>query len=335
MFLIDIKRLVRDCEYGDRENEMLRDQIVMGVCDKKLQSKLLEMVNLTYENAVDKARASEVTKEQASTMSKNAIAINEIRHGLENTHYTQYRSKNQTAERNNNSNDHRRNTPRGPWNTQRADNNNTSNRARDIGSRTNNQNENVCNRCTYTHRAGACPAYGKMCNKCSKPNHFSKACKTKTVSAIEFEDDNEYNNNDNFDDNNDNDEFYIGSVEREVNETETDDANFDGTPWIEHVRVSNINVPFKVDTGAEIDVLPLGVCVKLGVQNVLEPTTITLRAFGGNKIKPNGMCSLICKYKNVSLRVRFAVVDLDVAPILGLSTSRRLKIVTTPKKRNI
>lgn len=37
VFHVDIKRLVKNCEFGDKESEMLRDQIVMGVVDNKLQ----------------------------------------------------------------------------------------------------------------------------------------------------------------------------------------------------------------------------------------------------------------------------------------------------------
>lgn len=35
MFLMDLKRLVKTCEFENKEQEMLRDQIVMGVYDKK------------------------------------------------------------------------------------------------------------------------------------------------------------------------------------------------------------------------------------------------------------------------------------------------------------
>jgi len=34
----------------------------------------------------------------------------------------------------------------------------------------------TCNRCGYKHAARQCPAYGKICSTCQKPNHFSKMC---------------------------------------------------------------------------------------------------------------------------------------------------------------
>ncbi|XP_055307617.1 MATH and LRR domain-containing protein PFE0570w-like, partial [Sitodiplosis mosellana] len=80
-FLMDIKRLARTCEYGDRENEMLRDRIVWGVQCRKLQLRLIEKNELTYDQAVEMARQSESTKEQVNTMSTSKnTCIDEIRH---------------------------------------------------------------------------------------------------------------------------------------------------------------------------------------------------------------------------------------------------------------
>lgn len=35
-----------------------------------------------------------------------------------------------------------------------------------------------CTRCGYVHEPKKCPAYGKICNECSRKNHFSCMCKT-------------------------------------------------------------------------------------------------------------------------------------------------------------
>lgn len=55
-FHIDIKRLARTCGFQERENEMLRDRIVLGVIDKRLQQRLLETRELTYDIAVEKIK---------------------------------------------------------------------------------------------------------------------------------------------------------------------------------------------------------------------------------------------------------------------------------------
>ena len=37
----------------------------------------------------------------------------------------------------------------------------------------------ACNYCGYVHERGKCPAYGKNCAVCNKPNHFAKVCRGK------------------------------------------------------------------------------------------------------------------------------------------------------------
>ena len=43
--------------------------------------------------------------------------------------------------------------------------------------------ETQCRNCGFTwpHKDGPCPAKGKMCNTCGKPNHFSRVCRTKQI----------------------------------------------------------------------------------------------------------------------------------------------------------
>lgn len=69
-------------------------------------------------------------------------------------------------------------------------------------------------------------------------------------------------------------ELYIGVLDTTVDE---DAVNF---PWIETPQINGNNVPSKVVTGAEADVLPLKVLKRLGPFR-LQATSVTLRAFGG------------------------------------------------------
>ncbi|UYV80723.1 hypothetical protein LAZ67_19001539 [Cordylochernes scorpioides] len=42
----------------------------------------------------------------------------------------------------------------------------------------------ACGKCASKHEYGNCPAYGKQCHKCKKPNHYAKCCKNKIVHDI-------------------------------------------------------------------------------------------------------------------------------------------------------
>lgn len=201
------------------------------------------------------------------------------------------------------------------WNGRQ--NKNEYNRNDNRNSNYNQNNESKCKRCNYFHRfKDNCSAIGKTCRTCSKPNHFSSVCRSRNINLIEAAG---------------NDEYYVGSVEKNTT-SETDDAI--GTRWIERVNIENQNVAFKIDTGAEMNVMPLNVFRRLNSNVRTQPANIKLRAFGGQRIVPKGMCSLLCKYKNASMRVAFAIVDLDVTPILGLATCTRMRIVNPPQTKN-
>lgn len=51
-FLMDLKKLVKTCGFGETEERMVRDRIVFGIADKQTQKRLLETENLNLEKAV-------------------------------------------------------------------------------------------------------------------------------------------------------------------------------------------------------------------------------------------------------------------------------------------
>lgn len=333
-FLMDIKRLARTCAFTDRENEMLRDQIVMGIYDNKVQRRLLETSDLTYEQAVEKGRQGESTKEQSNTMSKSS-EVNEIRSNDKGNRYTNHvadshRNNKQHSNNNNNSNNkgqHNRNSNANTSsnkNDKRAYTQYRQDRRQQSQNTSNNDSRNNCKFCNFAHKFGTknCPAFGKTCNSCSKSNHFSSVCRLKNVSTITPHNDSDYD----FDDNN---EFLIETLFRET--SETDDAY--SYPWIERITIEKSSVPFKIDTGAGVDVVPLSVLKRIAPQTEINRTSITLRAFAGEVIRPIGTCSLFCSFHDLSLRVKFAVVDFDCTPILGLKSCIRFNIVKPSSSR--
>lgn len=316
MFLMDIKRLVRSCEFGATENEMLRDRIVMGVCDKKLQKRLLETAALTYDTAVEKGRTNEATAQQSETMIKNVV-INEVQPCSSTTY-----AKSQSNERSSNNNNYnskskyskykgrrqqqQQQQPQQQQPQQRSNNNSNNNNA--------NQNNtqakmiNNCYRCGHTHKIKECPAYGKQCRSCSKLNHFMNMCKMRNVTIIDANDDVSQ----------DQSEFYVTIIEKEPNVV--------SYPWTEKIKINGKDVTFKIDTGAEIDVLPMNVVKRLGPTEI-KRTAITLRAFGGQQVKPTGMCSLLSSFNGIAVKLNHAVVDKNFMPILGLKSCIRFGIV--------
>ena len=61
--------MVKDCEYGQAEDDSVRDRIVLGTKSAKVREKLSDIgSDLTLERAIDVARVDEVSVQQLKEM---------------------------------------------------------------------------------------------------------------------------------------------------------------------------------------------------------------------------------------------------------------------------
>lgn len=161
-FYAEIRKLVKCCNYEDQENRMLRDKIVMGIRDRNLQRKLLENRNLTLDSAVDQCRAAELSQEHIKIIQKqeDLLKVDAVTARNPKAKYKLFGSHKTDQNSNNYSKDFYH-----------------------------------CKKCNREHGPRQCPAFGKICSICNKPNHFAKGCKNKKIESIE-----KYENtsNDNF-----------------------------------------------------------------------------------------------------------------------------------------
>ena len=87
----------------------------------------------------------------------------------------------------------------------------------------------------------------------------------------------------------------------------------------------------KLDTGAEVSVLPSKIYDGLHPKPPLKDTNMTLTAYGGMPIQPNGICKLTCNIPspvsdNTSV-VDFYVTPVNAHPILGLADCLQLDLI--------
>lgn len=68
-FLSDLRRLVKSCDYGNVEECILRDRIVVVASDNSTRRKLLQKRNLDLNEAIDICKASELASKQLRAMS--------------------------------------------------------------------------------------------------------------------------------------------------------------------------------------------------------------------------------------------------------------------------
>ncbi|CAL1280429.1 unnamed protein product [Larinioides sclopetarius] len=184
--------------------------------------------------------------------------------------------------------------------------------------------EYECKKRGRKHKPRECPAFGKICTKCKKKNHFAAKCfqSSKNVNEMKVPD-NELG-------------IYIDSVTK--NDVISDSMNKiemvskDMETWYKSVKL-NVNdkcfeVDFKLDTGAEVNILPLYVLNVVKVKPKLCETNLSLTAFGDFKLKPEGTLIINCstsKLKNIPLQ--FYVVNVKSKPILGLKGCIELKLL--------
>lgn len=165
-----------------------------------------------------------------------------------------------------------------------------------------------CTYCGYEHQRGKCPAYGQTCRGCGRKNHFEKVCPRKKVDTIVSS---TASVND----------LFIGLIE---------DSDESRASWTKEYTVANgertAKVNFKIDTGAEANVLPLAVAAQLQVD--ILPSTAGLTSYSRHRIKNIGKAQLHLRSNDTDQGpVWFELVEGEYPAILGQASSVELGVV--------
>ncbi|XP_061887621.1 uncharacterized protein K02A2.6-like isoform X2 [Entelurus aequoreus] len=164
-----------------------------------------------------------------------------------------------------------------------------------------------CGKCGGSHKPKYCPAYGKTCNNCGRSNHYAKCCKAasrKKVHTVEEDDDKE--------------EFIVNVVQACTVEKEE---------WIVPITVNQTTIPFKLDTGAHVNLLSLEDYKTLTVKSKIHPVKTKVSGYTGERVPVKGGCIATFKHKGRQMRAQLLIVDMSVQPILGLSACTKLNLV--------
>lgn len=323
---------------------MLRDRIVMGIRDTRLQAKLLDSDNLTYDTAVQKCRSSEATSLQSKEMNIST-SVNEVRTQTNSKNYNNNRPHQQQRNYANSTNRKSFNNSLNK-NKQNKNYNESNFKKPQQTNNTNNKNSEACRYCNLEHAPKNCPAYGKTCNVCSRKNHFASVCRNNkrvdTINAIDFEN-----------------EFFCHAIEgvaipkrmnilnndvykRSVNKTKAisvDSVNTGRPIWREDINVNGKFVSFKVDSGSDVTIMPKHLLDVVAPNVKLKESNTLLKAFGGGVVKPLGVCLLNCTLKNrghiLNEEIAFEIVDIDTVPLLGLIGAVNFNLIDIRRISNL
>ena len=167
-----------------------------------------------------------------------------------------------------------------------------------------------CKYCGRDHQKGKCQAYGQKCKNCGKMNHFANKCMSKTASyrtrkpVHRLEEQSE----------SDPDEMYLDMVK-----------TTSGEDWEVDLVINDKKVRFKIDTGAQCNVIPESIYRQADAQ--IEKSKAKLVTYGGQCLKPMGKCQLLTEYKRRFHHVEFQVLNQKATPLLGLTTCVKLGLI--------
>ena len=188
--------------------------------------------------------------------------------------------------------------------------------------------EDSCKFCGRSHRFGKCPAYGKVCAKCKKRNHFANVCLSKSVNEIEEEkevkaindkdigDAEKFENDFGSSDETNEGAFFIGAVSNDKSCRE----------WSSVVAIGNHKITFTLDTGAQTNILPYGLFKRIQ-HGPIQKSNARLTTYSGEALPVVGKCSLFCEVKGKNQTLEFQIVDVSSKPILGLAACQSLDLI--------
>ena len=68
VYVAELRKLAEYCEYGATLSDMLRDRLVCGILDRTVQRRLLQQHDLTFDNALEIALASETAEKDSERL---------------------------------------------------------------------------------------------------------------------------------------------------------------------------------------------------------------------------------------------------------------------------
>lgn len=181
-----------------------------------------------------------------------------------------------------------------------------------------------CSRCGTEHGKKLCPAYRKKCDKCKVPGHFVKMCRSNTKSRRKEHDVNNILVSDTSESENSDSEFIIDAI---TVSNADDEQN-----WFEVIKVNNLNVKFKLDSGAQCNVISKHVYKKIGVP-LSKSKTKSIIAYTGHSIKVLGQLNVPVLIRKKWFHMSFVVVD--VTPILGKKSCEISELIKRVKQVNV
>ena len=121
----------------------------------------------------------------------------------------------------------------------------------------------------------------------------------------------------------DDEHLFIGAVTSEENlKFEESDKE-----WSIDLDTNGTLKNFKIDSGIQVNILPLNEYHRLQNRPKLHSTSIRLSVYNGSHIPLKGSCIVRIKHNQSTITVSFLVADTNSTFIIGLNTSTKLNLI--------
>lgn len=331
-YAFDLNKLATSCEFEKLKDDLIKDRLICGLREDTLRERLLRVPDLTLKKTLDMCTVAEISRAQASTVKSEQSEASTI-HAVEeqeaqdcDLHWVRREDRaacrcgarrlfgqrqqtwaGQQAAAAGPSRQPAASTSASAGGASRAGQASRAPAPRPNATTTRGtgwQDQlrgrgNLCNYCGRYHEKFQCPAYGQRCAKCNKYNHFAKVCRVYSVQ--------------------DNSTDQVCSMSHSKNIRDE---------WLVDLQINNNNIRFKLDTGADANVLPLKFLSQTGVQqHDLLPTATRLISYSGQNLKVLGKCQLKVNCKNKPYIAKFIIVEVDSPPVLGKKSCTEMNLV--------
>lgn len=334
-FYINLENIAKYCEFGEQKDSIIKMRVLIGIADQNLKERLFRNPELSLKDIVQHCKSAEEAKSKINAMNNDDSPITQSNleiMGLQSkftphnfsshrspTHSNNTRSKYQPRDKVRQSQHgySRFPHPKTTWRGQVSD------PSQPQEPRHSTQTSNKCSKCLMIHGRN-CPAYGRRCHLCGKFNHYEKACRnhrsSSNVRSVKFNCDHESEN-----ESSDETPGHIHTV-CPISTVNPDDT----TVWYQKFTFDKGEVLFKLDTGADINVIPLDELKKIRPKLAckLTPCNIRAEAYAGHKLNFLGKIKIKLRTDKTHTVV-FHVIESGkgTIPILGGDTSELLGLV--------
>lgn len=266
-FIARLKNATVHCNFADLST-VLRDQLVCGLRSHSIRAILFREENLTYEKAYKLAVAAEAAEINATSTDNFQVASNADVHVLREGQNKRGRQSGRGGSRG-------RGRGRG---------------GRDGGERQQPEPGN-CYCCGGpNHMAKHCFHRFKTCTACQKRGHIEAACRTKqnNVQQVEAAEGKEEATEDNYDS-----DFMVikgnENTETVIDSLKVAGKHIKAEPMALKVRINQVNIEMKVDTGAYIAAMSKNTKEKLFSELKIEKLHTSFNAYGKVRLEHEGI----------------------------------------------